>query len=87
MADLTINGNKQTEVIRAVKHLLEMARSGRVVAIGFAVVQLDEDGDLAAGTNAVWTDERLVRDALKSTIATLSDRVEDKTRPIIMLPQ
>ena len=30
--------------------------AGRIVAIGYAVLNVDDDGDVSAGTNAVWAD-------------------------------
>jgi hypothetical protein len=82
MASLTITGAKQSDIIRALKHLLDLARSGRVAAIGFAVIQIDDDG-LSSGTNAVWTDDTGIRDELKNAIATLKDRVAVKTGQIL----
>lgn len=83
--NLKIAAQKQSDIVTAAKHLLSMARAGRIAALGYAVVNVDDDGDLAVGTNAVWTDEKIVQDALRETIGTLSDRISQKTRSIILV--
>jgi hypothetical protein len=74
---------KQTEIVKACKHVLDLARSGRVVGISYAVLMLDDDGDVAAGTNAVWTDNVQVREALKTAMAALNKRVGAKSAIIL----
>lgn len=83
--DQVITGSKQSDVVRACKHLLDMARSGRVAAIGFAVLQFDEDGSLSGGTNAVWVDDVGIRKALDETVNTLKERVSEKTKSKLLL--
>jgi predicted NBD/HSP70 family sugar kinase len=80
---LKLPAQKQSEIVKAVKHVLDLARSGRVLAIGYAVMILDDDGDVAAGTNAVWTDNVQVREALKTAMTTLNKRVGAKSAIIL----
>ena len=82
--DRTISGSKQSETIRAIKHLLDAARSGKVAAIGYALVLIDDGGDVVGGTNAIWVDDPQIRDALKNTINNLQARVAVKTGSLIM---
>ena len=74
---------KQSELVVAAKHLLSLARSGRLMAIGYAVILLDDDGDVSSGSNAVWTDDVQIREALKTTMKTLEGRIAS-TSGIIM---
>jgi len=74
---------KQSEIVAAVKHLLALARSGKVLAFGYAAVHLDEDGDVSAGNNAVWVDNPQIRDALGQTVKRLKQRMDAKTPLII----
>jgi hypothetical protein len=74
---------KQAEIVRACKHLLQLAHAGRIVAIGYAVLNFDEDGDISAGTNAAWAGNTQIRDGLKAAIRTLNRRIDAKS-PIIL---
>jgi hypothetical protein len=78
--DPKITGVKQSDTIKACKHLLEMARTGRLAAIGYAVIQIDDDGDLVSGSNACWTDDRVISDALKAVLSTLNERVAEASK-------
>ena len=84
MEDLKIPAEKQSDIVAGVKHLLAMARAGKIAAIGYAAVSVD-DGDLVSGTNAVFTDERVVKDALKESIQILYGRVFKETKPLILV--
>lgn len=83
MTNPAITGSKQSDLIRGLKHLLDMARSGRVVGVGYAVVQLEEDGSFVSGTNAIWTDDPDIRNAVSESIGMLKDRVDAQTRLIL----
>lgn len=83
MTNPAITGTKQSDVIRGLKHLLDMARSGRIVAIGYAVIQIDEDGSFVSGTNAVWTDDPSIKDAMKTAVTTLQERIDATTGLIL----
>lgn len=72
------SAKQQSEVVRACKHLLDKARAGRLIAIGYALVEFDDQGDVNAGNNAVWTDDIRVRDALKTALGTLEARIGAK---------
>jgi len=67
--------DRQTELVKAAKHLLSMARAGRICALGFAVLEFDDIGDVVAGTNAVWHDDIQIREGLKDTVSLLYHRV------------
>lgn len=86
-SNLKIPVQKQSEVVAAAKNLLSLARSGKITAIGYAIVTLDDDGGMSAGTDAVWTDETNVRDALEETIQTLYGRVAQKSKSKLLLLQ
>jgi hypothetical protein len=81
--DLKLPAQKQSEIVRACKHLLSLAHAGRIVAIGYAVLNVDDDGDVSAGTNAVWADSVQVREGLKTAVTTLNKRIGAKS-PIIL---
>lgn len=83
MSDLKLPAEKQTEIVKAAKHLLALARAGRIVALGYAVLEVDDDGDIAAGTNAVWSDNTQIREGLKTAIGTLNTRIGGKSSIII----
>lgn len=70
----TITGAKQSEIVRSLKHLLDLARTGRVSAIGFAVIQVEDD-EVVSGTNAVWCDDHEIKTALGGAIDALRKRV------------
>jgi hypothetical protein len=74
---------KQSEIVVAAKHLLSLARAGRLMAIGYAVIVLDDDGDVSSGSNAVWTDNVQIREALKTTLGTLEGRIASTSGIII----
>jgi hypothetical protein len=74
---------KQSEIVKAVKHLLALARSGRIMALGYAALHVGDDGDIYAGNNAVWSDNPQIREGLKDTISRLHQRVAD-TSPLII---
>lgn len=78
-----ITGSKQSDLIRGLKHLLDLARSGKVVGLGYAVVQMEEDGSFVSGTNAIWTDDVTIRDAVSESIAMLKDRVDAQSKLIL----
>ncbi len=69
---------QQSAITEAIKHLLAKARAGNIVAIGFVVVEFDDDGDLAMGTNATWDDTPEAKRALVAGIDTLKRRVAAK---------
>ena len=75
MSEHKLPAAKHSQLVEAAKHILAMARAGRVVAIGYAVLLLDDDGDVSAGSNAVWDDNTQIREALKDTINTLEKRI------------
>ena len=75
MSEHKLPAAKHSQLVDACKHMLAMARAGRVVAIGYAVLLLDDDGDVSAGSNAVWDDNTQIREALKDTIKTLEKRI------------
>ena len=78
---------KQTEIVAAVKHMLSLARSGKVLAIGYAALVLDDDGDVSSGTNAVWADNTQLRDGLTQALTTLNGRINEgvkKSKLILM---
>lgn len=83
VADLKLPAKKQSEIVKAAKHLLSLAHAGRLVAIGYAVLNVDDDGDISGGTNAVWADSTQVREALKTQMATLNKRVGAKSSIIL----
>lgn len=62
VGDLKLPSKKQSEIVKVMKHLLALAHAGRIVALGYAVLNLDDDGDVSAGTNAVWADNTQVRE-------------------------
>lgn len=78
MSNLAITGTKQSDLIRGLKHLLDMARSGRIVGVGYAVVQIEEDGSFVSGTNAIWTDDPGIKDAITESISMLKERIDAK---------
>lgn len=67
--------DRHGELVKACKHMLQMARAGRICAIGFAVLEFDDEGDVVAGTNAVWHDDVQIREGLKDTVSLLYHRV------------
>ena len=75
MSEYKLPAEKHAELVKAAKHLLSLARAGRLVAIGYAVLNVDDDGDVSAGTNAVWSDSVQIREALKKTVGALRDRI------------
>lgn len=77
--ELKLPAEKQGELVKAAKHLLALARAGRIVALGYAVLNLDDDGDVSGGTNAVWTDNVQIREALKTQLSTLNKRIGAKS--------
>jgi len=81
--DMKLPAQKQAEIVKAVKHLLSLAHAGRIVAIGYAVLNFDEDGDISAGTNAAWAGNTQIREGLKTAIATLSKRIGAKSAIIM----
>lgn len=83
MGELTIGGERQTEVVKACKHLLAMARSGKLAAIGYVVVEIEDDLSIQAGTNAVWNDQWEVREALRAGMDNLKDRASAQLGAII----
>jgi len=83
MTNPAITGQKQSDLIRGLKHLLDMARSGRVVGLGYAAVQLEDDGSFTSGTNAIWTDDPNIQAAVSESIGMLKERVDAQTRVIL----
>jgi flagellar biosynthesis/type III secretory pathway protein FliH len=81
--DLKLPSKKQAEIVKAAKHILALAHAGRLIAIGYAVLNLDDDGDISGGTNAVWTDNTQVREGLKTQLATLNKRIGAKSSIIL----
>lgn len=81
--DLKLPAAKQSEIVKACKHLLSLAHAGRIVALGYAVLNLDDDGDVSSGTNAVWADNVQVREGLKTSITTLGKRIGAKSSIIL----
>jgi hypothetical protein len=67
---------KHTEIVAAAKHILSLARSGKILAVGYAVLLLDDDGDVSSGTNAVWADQSQLRDGLSKSLETLKVRID-----------
>lgn len=82
-APIKLPVEKHSELVAAAKHMLALARSGRILAIGYAVLTLDDDGDVSAGTNAVWADNTQLREGLKTALGTLETRIGGK-RPLII---
>lgn len=78
-----IPASKQSEIVAAAKHFLALARSGKVLAFGYAAIHIDDDGDVSAGNNAVWVDNTQIRDALAQVIGKLKRRVDEKSPLII----
>jgi len=78
MENIKIPAAKQSEIVAAAKHVLSLARSGRILAIGYAVLAVDDDGDVASGTNAVWADNKQLRDGLVKALETLNGRINEK---------
>lgn len=81
--ELKLPAAKQAEVVKAVKHLLQLAHAGRIVAIGYAVLNFDEDGDISAGTNAAWAGNTQIREGLKAAVTTLNKRIGAKSAIIL----
>jgi hypothetical protein len=82
--DLKLPAERQSEVVATAKHILSLARAGRIVAIGYAVLALDESGDFVeAGTNAVWSDHHDIKQGLVEAISTLRQRIDAKGSIII----
>jgi len=82
---LTLPMQKQSDMVAATKHLLSLARAGKIAAIGYAVITVDDDSGMSAGTNAAWTDETTIRESLEETIQTLYGRVSEKIHPPLLL--
>ena len=83
MSEHKLPAIKQSELVNAAKHLLSLARAGRLTAIGYAVLFLDDDGDISSGSNAVWTDDVKIREELKKTLKTLDGRIAETSRIIL----
>lgn len=81
--ELKLPAAKQAEIVKACKHLLAMAHAGRLVAIGYAVLNFDEDGDISAGTNAAWAGSTQIREGLKAAVVTLNKRIGAKSAIIM----
>jgi hypothetical protein len=81
--DFKLPSAKQSEIVKAAKHLLALAHAGRLVAIGYAVLNVDDDGDISGGTNAVWADDMQIREALKTQMTMLNRRIGAKSSIIL----
>ena len=81
--ELKLPAAKQSEIVKTCKHLLSLAHAGRIVALGYAVLNLDDDGDVSGGTNAVWTDNTQIREGLKTQLAALNKRIGAKSSIIL----
>lgn len=81
--NLKLPSKKQAEVVKSVKRLLALAHAGRIIAVGYAVLNFDEDGDVSAGTDAVWADSVQVREGLRTSVRTLEARIAAKSAIIL----
>ena len=78
------SGQMNSAMTRALGELLSLARAGKLHGLAYASVIEDKEGDLSAGSNAVWNGNAAIHKALHEAAKTLVARVEpSKTSTLI----
>src|SRR5271170_5234058 len=80
----TKSGQINSALTRALGELLSLARAGKLHGLAYVSVIEDKDGDMAAGSNAVWNGDPAIQRALHEAAKALVVRIEPpKTSTLI----